>query len=249
MFLPAQPSHRGVADCFLPTNDGEGADIGRHMTVQPVSVQMETEFEMAAMTAPTKHHGSAQGARETGDTAGKAHGRPLHGANDALNTFLLRSPARSRQQGLDPAQTGKSTHRTREDQQAERFDRVSIISPMMTRTAFHGISDGNGSGGLQGDRTTLIKYVRIMELMEAPVADEILALDRNGTRCFGFNASASAIWRYLETPLTLSEIVERVTEDFDIDVGEAENDVRALLEELTKKGLIRGVDGADHVQA
>lgn len=52
------------------------------------------------------------------------------------------------------------------------------------------------------------------------------------------NEVATFVWRALEERRTLSELVGAVCEEFDVEQGRAEEDLRALLEELDGKGLL-----------
>ena len=95
----------------------------------------------------------------------------------------------------------------------------------------------------------MTKYQRAINLMEAPVADELLALDREGTRCFGFNESATVIWRQLETPKSMEEIVLHVSRLYAVEESETVRDIEDLMHDLMKKGLVVEVEGASDVEA
>lgn len=55
---------------------------------------------------------------------------------------------------------------------------------------------------------------------------------------FALNETGAYIWRLLEEGLSEDEIIERIVNEFDVDVTQAKNDVRFFLQELMKHGLI-----------
>ncbi len=81
-------------------------------------------------------------------------------------------------------------------------------------------------------------YRRSDRLMEAAIDDAIVALDRDAGICLDFNSTAAAIWRLLESPRTVSGIVERLQTEYDVEGSACRDDVLALLAELGARGLV-----------
>ena len=81
-------------------------------------------------------------------------------------------------------------------------------------------------------------YRRNVDLMEAELGDELVTLDVEAGKCFGFNEVATAVWRLLETPQPVSAITGSLLEQFDVDPGRCSEDLSDLLEDMTAKGLI-----------
>lgn len=82
-------------------------------------------------------------------------------------------------------------------------------------------------------------YQRAVELMEAELGDEIVALDAQRGTCFGFNNVASTVWRELAEPMTLGVLCDRLLAEYDVARDQCEAEVAALLTDLVDKGLIR----------
>jgi hypothetical protein len=82
-------------------------------------------------------------------------------------------------------------------------------------------------------------YVRGVQLLEAELGDELMALDAEGGNCFGFNKVAKSVWRQLERPKSFNELKEALLAEFDVDSEQCREELRDLLDELQAKGLVR----------
>ena len=72
------------------------------------------------------------------------------------------------------------------------------------------------------------------------VEGEVIVLDLEGSVYMSLNGSGAVCWRALADGATRDQVVERVTESFDVDGERAERDVDAFLAELTSRGLLEG---------
>ena len=59
-----------------------------------------------------------------------------------------------------------------------------------------------------------------------------------------FKAAGSVIWKSLETPQTLSELVAVVEREYDVERQQAERDVTQFLSEMVAAGLVEVLEGA-----
>ncbi|WP_337846585.1 HPr-rel-A system PqqD family peptide chaperone [Sphingomonas sp.] len=75
-------------------------------------------------------------------------------------------------------------------------------------------------------------------LFESEVAGEIVALEVVSGKCYGFNPTASRILNLLAQPQTLAALCARLTEEFDVDPETCRADVRRLLDDLARDGLV-----------
>jgi hypothetical protein len=91
----------------------------------------------------------------------------------------------------------------------------------------------------EGHRLTGKTYSRRVELMEAELGDELVALDVSGGSCFGFNSVAASVWKLLATPSTADELRDQLMEEYDVDLEECETELAELLNDMTAKGLIQ----------
>lgn len=83
------------------------------------------------------------------------------------------------------------------------------------------------------------RYVRVRELLEAELGDEIVALDVDGGQCFGFNSVAAEIWRLLELPRDIEELQRILMARYRVGAAQCLEDLEDCLAELEERGLIR----------
>jgi hypothetical protein len=86
------------------------------------------------------------------------------------------------------------------------------------------------------DRRTLVARARTM--FESDADGEIVALCPDTSNCFGFNDTASELWRLLKTPQTLGALVEQLTARFDVDADTCARDVSTALLWMEGEGLV-----------
>jgi hypothetical protein len=75
-------------------------------------------------------------------------------------------------------------------------------------------------------------------MFESDADGEIVALCPDTSHCFGFNGTASELWRLLQTPQTLGALVERLTASFDVAPDTCARDVATALLWLEGEGLV-----------
>jgi Coenzyme PQQ synthesis protein D (PqqD) len=81
-------------------------------------------------------------------------------------------------------------------------------------------------------------YRRSVQLMEAEIADELVALDADAGSCFGFNSVATSVWRKLEEPSSFDQIRSQLLEEYDVDQVQCDKELEELLRDLVAKGLV-----------
>jgi len=82
------------------------------------------------------------------------------------------------------------------------------------------------------------EYRRAVDLMEAPLGDEIVALDPAAGICFGFNSVASSVWTLLAEPRSFEELRDALLKEYEVGEEECANELRTLLADLTARNLI-----------
>ena len=70
------------------------------------------------------------------------------------------------------------------------------------------------------------------------VKGETVVLDRDSHKVHQFNNTAGLIWSLCTGKLTEGEIAQRVVEKFDVEPAQAAKDVKALLAQFLKLGLL-----------
>ncbi len=84
-------------------------------------------------------------------------------------------------------------------------------------------------------------YKRAINLMEADVGDELVALDVEQGTCFGFNMVAASVWRCLDTPKTFSQLRDFLLKEYEVNVEQCESELRDLLDDMAARGLVEQV--------
>jgi hypothetical protein len=84
-------------------------------------------------------------------------------------------------------------------------------------------------------------YRRAVDLMEASLGEELVALDAQGGNCFGFNEVATSVWRNLERPTTFDELSAQLLEEYDVEPDRCRRELRDLLDDLEARGLVHAV--------
>jgi hypothetical protein len=79
--------------------------------------------------------------------------------------------------------------------------------------------------------------------MEADIGDELVALDPDAGKCFGFNEVATTVWRLLEQPRDFEEIRAVLLDRYEVGEEQCTSELRQLLEVLVAKGLLDSSGG------
>ena len=81
-------------------------------------------------------------------------------------------------------------------------------------------------------------YGRAVELMEAELGDELVALDPRAGECFGFNSVATSVWRQLASPKSFDQLRNDLLDEYDVDPQQCSNELNDLLQSMVEKGLL-----------
>ena len=74
---------------------------------------------------------------------------------------------------------------------------------------------------------------------------EVVILDVERGEYFGLANVGTLIWNLLQTPRRVAEIVDRIVLDYEVPRDVAEHDLRELLAELARRGLVE-IDDSPH---
>ena len=85
-------------------------------------------------------------------------------------------------------------------------------------------------------------YHRSKELLEAAVGDELVGLEPDAGKCFGFNEVATSVWRSLEQPKSFDQLRDLLVGEYDVEEEQCSVELSQLLDELVAKGLIKKSD-------
>ena len=81
------------------------------------------------------------------------------------------------------------------------------------------------------------KYMRRPDVISADMDGEVVMMDIVSGKYYNLGTTGGVIWGLLETPKTLSGIVEDLMAQYDVDRKTCESQVEAFLESGMKRGL------------
>lgn len=81
-------------------------------------------------------------------------------------------------------------------------------------------------------------YIRNNETISGRLHDELVMMDIEKGKYFSLNQVATTIWDMLEQPLSLEEVCNKLTDEFDIDPVQCRKEVESYLDEMQKLGLV-----------
>ena len=84
----------------------------------------------------------------------------------------------------------------------------------------------------------MTRYVRAVDLLEADIGNELVALEPAAGNCFGFNEVATVVWRSLAEPKSFDELRDLLVADYDVSSEQCSTELQALLDEMKAQGLV-----------
>lgn len=85
----------------------------------------------------------------------------------------------------------------------------------------------------------MIRFVQSKDLAWNFLGDRIIAFNLSGERQFhDLNPTAAFLFQALETPKSEDELVALLSQEFEVDDGQAKTDVQELLADMSAKALI-----------
>jgi hypothetical protein len=80
---------------------------------------------------------------------------------------------------------------------------------------------------------------RSPSVLTAEVGGEVVMMSIEQGHYFGLDDIGSDIWKRLDTPCTFADLVDRLAADYDADRASIAADVRALLESMAERDVVR----------
>ena len=80
-------------------------------------------------------------------------------------------------------------------------------------------------------------------LIEADVGGDLIALHVDNGACYGFNPTATRIWRLIEQPQDLDALCRTLTIEYAVDREACREQVVAILRQLEGEGLVAFSEG------
>ena len=70
------------------------------------------------------------------------------------------------------------------------------------------------------------------------LGDESIVLELQAGTYFGVNDVGTAVWKFLQQPRQVAEVIAHVRQRYEVSAEQAEAEVLAFLQELAKKNLV-----------
>jgi hypothetical protein len=83
------------------------------------------------------------------------------------------------------------------------------------------------------------KLHRTENLLSTQLDEETVLMSIDAGAYYGLKGPARSIWEILETPLTFSELVDRLVEEYQVSSETCAADVETFLEKMEREGLLR----------
>jgi hypothetical protein len=83
------------------------------------------------------------------------------------------------------------------------------------------------------------KLSRVLDLLSAEFDQETVLMSIDAGAYYGLEGPARSIWEILETPLTFSDLVGRLVEEYKVSPETCAADVERFLGEMDREGLLR----------
>lgn len=84
-------------------------------------------------------------------------------------------------------------------------------------------------------------YAKRPRISSREVEDETVIIDKYTGEIHQLNATASFIWDALDGSTSLTDIVQNYATNFNIEINQADLDVRAVIESLVNLGILNKV--------
>ncbi len=79
------------------------------------------------------------------------------------------------------------------------------------------------------------------EIMHSDLGDQVVMMDVDAGAYFGLNAVGARIWAMAGEAVALTEVVDRLTEEFDVERAECEEAVAAFADDMVAQGIFQVV--------
>lgn len=90
------------------------------------------------------------------------------------------------------------------------------------------------------DSADLVKYKVSSKLVASEVANETVILDYEAGKYFALDGVGSFVWAQFQKdePLSIAELSQQIIEVYDVEEAQCMADLKALIADLRKNGLI-----------
>lgn len=83
------------------------------------------------------------------------------------------------------------------------------------------------------------KITRHPDMLSAEIGGEAVMMSIENGAYFGLNPVATRIWDLIEQPQMLADLVQKITEEYDVEASQCEADVQGFVVDMIERGLAR----------
>ncbi|MGB0525420.1 MAG: lasso peptide biosynthesis PqqD family chaperone [Flammeovirgaceae bacterium] len=76
------------------------------------------------------------------------------------------------------------------------------------------------------------------KFLSSDLGDEVVMMNLENGNYIGLNEVGGDIWKFMESPIKISELINKLIETYDVNPQECEADVMSYLEKMLEKGLV-----------
>lgn len=87
------------------------------------------------------------------------------------------------------------------------------------------------------------RYVRQPDLIFTEMGDELVMMSIEQDAYFGLSGAGCKIWELIENPLSLGEIAQALTTEYEVDEETCRADAKAFLTQLEARKLVKAIEG------
>lgn len=87
-----------------------------------------------------------------------------------------------------------------------------------------------------------MKYQHKPGILAADMDGETVMMDADTGKYYNLSEVGGRIWTLTENPLTWDELVQSLTDEYDVDRAQCENDIKPFMDQMIQTGLILQVE-------
>lgn len=87
-----------------------------------------------------------------------------------------------------------------------------------------------------------MKYQHKPGILAADMDGETVMMDASTGKYYNLSEVGGRIWELTEKPITRDELIQALTDEYDVDRAQCENDIKPFMEQMIQSGLILQVD-------
>jgi hypothetical protein len=76
------------------------------------------------------------------------------------------------------------------------------------------------------------------EILARDMGDEVVLLEPSSGKCYGLNEVGNSFWKAVDGQKDLTEIIDGLAEEYEVDLNELTDDITSLTASLVRQGLI-----------